>query len=197
MIEQRLEGHGPLAAAVMRLPQGGCRGWVRRCKRVREGRMSVATEGYCQARQKLSIPTVKQIMDDFFDCLRVVWREGWLGLGQPVFLLDGATLLLEHSDDLVRAYPPASNQRGASHWPTVRLVVAHDVESGLAVGPAWGGRQGSEGDQRTEADRSRPGTLAGGLNRAGRPEFRGLCGGLAGAAESAGRAVALEQRQRP
>ena len=144
MIEQRLERQGSLAAAVMRLRTGGCRGLMRRCKRVREGRISASTGGYCQARQKLSILTVKQIMDDFFERLETVLREGWLGLGKPIFLLDGTTLLLEHRDDLVRAYPPASNQRGASHWPTIRMVVAHDVESGLAVRPAWGAANGAK-----------------------------------------------------
>ena len=144
MISQRLESHGTLGAAVTRLRKGGCRGLLRRCKRVREKRISPATGGYCKARKKLSILTIKQIMDDFFERLQAVLREGWVGLGKPIFLLDGTTLLLEHSEDLVRAYPPASNQRGSSHWPTVRMVVAHDVESGLAVPPAWGPANGAK-----------------------------------------------------
>jgi putative transposase len=144
MIEQRLGSQGTLAAAVARLREDGCRGLLRRCKRVREGRISASTGGYCQARQKLSILTVKQIMDDVFERLQTVLREGWLGLGKPIFLLDGTTLLLQHGDDLVRSYPPASNQRGASHWPTVRMVVAHDVESGVAVRPAWGPANGAK-----------------------------------------------------
>jgi hypothetical protein len=141
MIEQRLEGHGTLAAAVARLRRWGL---LRRCKRVREGRISAATGGYCQARQKLSILTVKQIMDDLFERLQTALREGWSGLGKPIFLLDGTTLLLQHEDDLVRAYPPTSNQSGASHWPTIRMAVAHDVESGLAVRPAWGPGNGAK-----------------------------------------------------
>ena len=144
MMEQRLCSRGSLAAAVARLRRGGCRGLLRRCKRVREGRISASTGGYCQARQKLSILTIKQMMDDFFERLQAILREGWSGLGKPIFLLDGTTLLLQHRDDLLSAYPPASNQRGASHWPTVRMVVAHDVESGLAVRPVWGPANGAK-----------------------------------------------------
>ena len=54
--------------------------------------------------------------------------------------------LLQHTEELVRAYPPAQNRHGSSHWPVMRVVVAHDnalstlapVMSGLAVRPWWG-----------------------------------------------------------
>ena len=57
------------------------------------------------------------------------------GLNRPMFLLDGTTLLLPHSKDLGRAYPPPRTQHGASHWPVMRVLVAHEVVSGLAVRP--------------------------------------------------------------
>ena len=40
--------------------------------------------------------------------------------------------------ELVQAFPPASNQHGKSHWPVMRLVVLHDLETGLAERPYWG-----------------------------------------------------------
>ena len=55
-----------------------------------------------------------------------------------MFLIDGSTLLSQHSEDLARAYPPPRNQHGASHWPAIRVLVAHEVVSGLAVRPCWG-----------------------------------------------------------
>jgi putative transposase len=144
MIMQRLDSNSSLAAAVRQLRAGSCRSLLRRCKRVREGRISAATGGYCQARQKLSKRIASQIMDDFFQRLETILREGQPGLGRPVFLLDGTTLQLEHTPELKAAYPPASNQHGVSHWPTLRVAVAHDVESGLAVRPAWGPQTTSE-----------------------------------------------------
>jgi hypothetical protein len=55
-----------------------------------------------------------------------------------VFVLDGSSLELEHSRPLMRMYPPAQNQHGKSHWPVLRVVVLHDVETGLAQQPCWG-----------------------------------------------------------
>lgn len=144
MIAQRLHPSGSLAMAVSQLRAGGFQSLLQRCKRVREGRISPSTGGYCQARLKLAKLIVIQIMDDVFERLQSVLREGWPGLERPIFLLDGTTLLLEHRQDLLATYPPASNQRGASHWSTLRLVVAHDVESGLAVRPAWGAANGAK-----------------------------------------------------
>jgi putative transposase len=53
-------------------------------------------------------------------------------------LLDGSSLQLEHEPELVQAFPPASNQHGKSHWPVMRIVVLHDLETGLAERPYWG-----------------------------------------------------------
>jgi len=61
-----------------------------------------------------------------------------------VFLLDGSSLELEHCPELMRNYPPAQNQHGRSHWPVLRIVVAHDVETGMAQSPCWGPMYGSE-----------------------------------------------------
>ena len=55
-----------------------------------------------------------------------------------MFLLDGSSIQLPHTPELVREYPPHSNQFAVSHWPLMRVLVAHDVVSGLAVRPCWG-----------------------------------------------------------
>lgn len=144
MITQRLQAHGTLSTAVQQLRSSGYRSLLRRCKRVRERRISAATGGYCQARQKLSKLVAGQIVDDLFERLQGVLREGWSGLQRPLFVLDGSTLLLEHAEDLKTVYPPARNQHGRSHWPVLRMAVAHDVESGLAVRPCWGAAFGAE-----------------------------------------------------
>lgn len=144
MITQRLQSGGTLATAVQQLRSGGYRDLLTRCKRVRERRISAATGGYCQARQKLSKLVASQIVDDLFERLQAVLREGWPGLQRPLFLLDGTALLLEHSPELKTAYPPAKNQHGHSHWPVLRVAVAHDVESGLAVRPSWGAACGAQ-----------------------------------------------------
>jgi hypothetical protein len=138
MITQRLQPAGTLATAVQQLRAGTYGKLLNRCKRVREGKISAATGGYCQARRKLSKLVVSQIVDDLFERLQAVLREGWPSLERPLFLLDGSASLLEHNSELTAAYPPAKNQHGRSHWPVLRMVVAHDLDSGLAVRPCWG-----------------------------------------------------------
>lgn len=58
------------------------------------------------------------------------------GSPQPVFLLDGSSLELEHTVELAAAYPPAENQYGKAHWPILRIAVAHNLANGLASRPS-------------------------------------------------------------
>jgi hypothetical protein len=58
--------------------------------------------------------------------------------------LDGSSLQLEHEPELLQAFPPASNQHGSAHWPVLRLVVLHDLETGLAERPYWGPLNGRQ-----------------------------------------------------
>ena len=81
------------------------------CKRVREGRISLATGGYCQARQKLPGELVKTVSDELMERLREQLHEPIAGLDGPVLLLDRSSLLLEHCPELLQPYPPAPNQR--------------------------------------------------------------------------------------
>jgi len=51
----------------------------------------------------------------------------------------------EASPSLRKLYPPAENPaRGGAHWPVLRIVVLHDLETGLAEEPHWGPMYGNE-----------------------------------------------------
>jgi putative transposase len=143
MMAQHMLPNGTLATAVQQLRAGCFRTLLKRCKRVREKRISAGTGGYCRARCRLSKLVVRQIVDDLFERLQAVLREGWPELQRPIFLLDGSTLLLDHSSELTQLYPPTKNQHGRAHWPVLRVAVAHDVESGLAARPSWGAACGA------------------------------------------------------
>jgi hypothetical protein len=62
----------------------------------------------------------------------------------PVFLLDGSSVRAAHTPELCSTYPPGSNQHGESHWPLLRVVVAHDLHTGLAMRPEWGAMHGDQ-----------------------------------------------------
>jgi putative transposase len=143
MMAQHVQPYSTLVTAVQQLRAGCFRTLLKPCKRVREKRISAATGGYCRARHRLSKLVVRQIVDDLFERLQAVLREGWPELQRPIFLLDGSTLLLDHTTELTQLYPPSKNQHGRAHWPVLRVAVAHDVESGLAARPSWGAAGGA------------------------------------------------------
>jgi hypothetical protein len=144
MMVQRLQPNGTLASSVQQLVQGTANSLLGNCKRVREERISARTGGYCQARRKLPKLIVEQVTDEIVERLRDQLSEPFPGLDRPVLLLDGSSLQLEHNRELVGAYPPGHNQHGSSHWPVVRMVVFHDVGSGLAQRPWWGPMYGPQ-----------------------------------------------------
>jgi hypothetical protein len=140
---QRLHPKGTLAVAARELLTGGVRAHLRWPQRNKTRRLSANTSALSQARSKLPLEVVEQVSD---------WIFGFLNqqpktlpeLGRPMFLLDGSSVLLSHSKELVEAYPPARNQYGVSHWPVMRVVVAHDVVSGLATRPSLGPMYGPQ-----------------------------------------------------
>jgi hypothetical protein len=138
MMMQRLQPRGTLASSVAQLVEGRFDPLLSRCKRVRDNKIGLSTGGYCQARQRLPKLLVDRSMDELIERLRSRLLESGSQLQQRSYLLDGSSLQLEHEPELVKAFPPASNQHGKSHWPVLRLVVLHDLETGLAERPYWG-----------------------------------------------------------
>jgi len=139
MMLQRLQGRGTLASGVQLLLQGAAKPLLARCRRVRRRRISCRTGGYCQARQKLPIGWMRQVSQEIIERLREVLQPA----GEvPVLVVDGSTVELEHSRSLAQDYPPSKNQHGRGHWPVVRVVVMHEVHTGMAQQPCWGPANG-------------------------------------------------------
>jgi hypothetical protein len=139
MINQRLQAEGTLASSVEQLVQGRFDPLLSQCKRAREKNIGLSTGGYCGARQKLPKLLLSRSMDELVERLRSrLLESSGSPLSPRVYLLDGSSLQLEHEPELVRAFPPASNQNGNAHWPVMRIVVLHDLETGLAERPCWG-----------------------------------------------------------
>ena len=144
MIWQRLQSQRSLAAAVQSLLQGQAGVLLPPCKRVQQDKISAAPGGYCQARQKLPKRVATQVTDRIVEQLGQEMQEGWPGVHRPIFLIDGSSLPLSHSPELVQEFSPGHNQHGANHWPMMRIVVFHDVSSGLALRPSWGPMYGKQ-----------------------------------------------------
>lgn len=143
VVLQRLQG-GTLEAAVLELLRGlPASFWPRPCKRLLpapEGRkrLSGNTGAYNKARQELPTAIVEQSFDRVFEQLAEQATGLLAEVGRRAFLLDGTAVRLPDAGALREAYPPASNQHGESHWPLIRMLVAHDLHTGLAMRPEWG-----------------------------------------------------------
>ncbi len=149
LVVQRLHGGVSLEAAVLELLRGlPASFWPRPCKRLRDWREngktpSSHTGAYNQARQALPLSIVEKSCDHIFQ--QLVAQMGQRSEGAPrAFLLDGSSIRMAHSPELCKTYPPGSNQHGKSHWPLLRVVVAHDLHTGLAMRPQWGAMNGDQ-----------------------------------------------------
>jgi len=144
MMWQRLDEKGTLSTAVQQVIEGRPRALLPRHKRLVEKTVSSNTGGYSQARGRLDQKVAKEVAGRIFDYLMADAREALPGLGRQAFLLDGSSLDLPATAELLKAYPPAQNQYGTTHWPVVRIVVAHDLVSGIAMPPVWGPMYGDQ-----------------------------------------------------
>jgi hypothetical protein len=147
MLAQRLRGGASLETAVLELRSLPDSFWPRPCKRLREWReqgkaVSSHTGAYNQARQALPQLTVEKSCDRIFEQLAAKMDPA--GQDRRVFVFDGSSLRTAHTAELCEAYPPGSNQYGEGHWPVIRVVVAHDVHTGLAMRPQWGPMHGAD-----------------------------------------------------
>jgi len=149
LVAQRLHGGASLETAVLQLLRGlPASFWPRPCKRIRDWREggktpSSNTGAYNQARQALPLSIVEKSCDHIFQQL-VAQMSPPAAVDSPrAFLLDGSSIRMTHTPELCQSYPPGSNQHGESHWPLLRIVVAHDLQTGLAMRPEWGAMHGA------------------------------------------------------
>jgi hypothetical protein len=146
MIAQRLQGNGTLETAVLELLRGlPATFWPTPCKRLQTEKLDVSsnTGSYNNARQRLSITVVEQSFDRVFEQL-MAETAGCVAAQRRAFFLDGTTVRLPHTPALCEAYPPGHNQHGQLHWPLLRMVVAHDLYTGLGMRPEWGPMNGPQ-----------------------------------------------------
>ena len=141
MILQRLQPRGTLATGVEALLAGAADLLLSRCARAQQKRISRRTGGFSHARQRLPKLLCRQVATELVTRLREILDPG---ARRPSFVLDGSSLELEASLSLRKAYPPAENQHGRAHWPVLRIVVLHELETGLAEEPRWGPMYGAE-----------------------------------------------------
>ena len=144
MIIQRLQPEGSLESAVLELLGLPASLWPDPCGRLRPDAraMSTNTGAYNKARQKLPLKAVEEFSDNAFAQMTAGTNGSLPAIGRRAFVFDGTTVRTPHTKALQQLYPPTSNQEGESHWPLIRMLVAHDVATGLGMRPEWGAMNG-------------------------------------------------------
>ena len=143
MVFQRLHGNVSMERAVVNVVYGlPAEFWPRPCKLRREDRVSSNDGSYSAARQELPVRVVEQTAGQVLEGLLAQTGGAALVFGRRAFFVDGTSIRTPHRPGLKQEFPPGSNQHGESHWPVVKLLVAHDLETGLAMHPVWGAMSG-------------------------------------------------------
>src|SRR5437868_3473775 len=108
MLLQRLSERGTQQEAVQALVSGRLNGLLSNGKRVQDGRISANTGGYARACGRISAGTVERVCDQTLaELSRQIEPEAkW---GRPVMLLDGSSVRLEHTADILKAFPASRN----------------------------------------------------------------------------------------
>jgi putative transposase len=134
MVSQRLDPKATLSTAVQQIVQRWPSDLLSDHKRLREGTVSCHTGAYSDARQAMPLLVAEAVADRVLDYLLQGCRQALPGWSRRAFILDGSSLEMPHTAELVEAYPPHPK----SHWPVLRLLVAQDLTTGLAERPCWG-----------------------------------------------------------
>ena len=141
MMWQRLNNPLSLTAAVQQVVQGALGNLTPADKRIAEKRVSGNNGALCRARKRLPLQAAEAVCDEVFGNLMKAAQDNG-SLRSRLFLLDGSSLRLQHTAALKNAYPLSSNPNGEAHWPVIRVLMAHQLASGLAVRPCWGPMHG-------------------------------------------------------
>jgi hypothetical protein len=165
ILQHLLQGKATLSGAVQQVLSGRLQGLLPRHKRIEEETLSGNTGAYSRARSRLPQAVAEMAADQVVEYLLAEHPEALPGLGLQAHLVDGSSVGMAHTEELLEAYPPARGRHGESHWPVMRVVVAHDLVSGIALRPAWGPMYGEHAVSEqalAEAiiDRLPPGSIA-------------------------------------
>jgi hypothetical protein len=136
MLLQRMNDRGSQQVVVEQMVAGKWDGWLPDCKRVRAGKISLNTGAYARACGRASLEVLEKVCDQLLAELskRIEPNPEWK---TPLLLLDGSSLQLEHTPGLLEDFPAGHNQHGEGHWGIVKWVALHDLQTGIALRPAW------------------------------------------------------------
>jgi len=104
--------------------------------------VSTNTGGYCQARQRLPLKMIAEMVRSTGELMNNQPIEKWLWRGRRVQLIDGTTLTLPDTEANQEQYPQQSNQKPGLGFPICRLVGIISLSTGAILNASMGRYQG-------------------------------------------------------
>lgn len=146
IIFQRLSADRTLETAVTEL-QGGVSGRLlkraNRSSRAHKKSISSGTGALSQARSRLPELVVEEIADRIEGAICSRQKEQTFE-GRKVFVVDGTTVRLSHTEANIASYPQHKNQHQKAHFPLLKVLVATDAVTGVCTRPAMGPTNGKD-----------------------------------------------------
>lgn len=145
----------------------GCRWAVGRliAHRLSQGQSpcSAETGAYCRARKRLPERLFSEVARKTGQELDANARESWLWKGRPVYIFDGATVMMPDTQENQKAYPQNVAQKLGLGFPIARVAAIFSLSCGavidLAISRYAGKGQGESTLFRALGDVFRPGDL--------------------------------------
>ena len=150
LIYQRLNFDSTQAAVMRNLRDGGADRLGRRGGKLSKRIRSADTSAYNQARQRMPLELLEGALNHLREVLLNLVSSKPTPTSKPGpsertrQLVDGSTLSMLATPELVKAFPPARNQNGASDWCLMRIVVGFCTRSGAILSAIQGAVQMSE-----------------------------------------------------
>jgi len=144
MISERARGRQSLSEALSSLGEGEGERIREKNKRSEKEVFSQNTGGLCRARERLSLKTVREVSRYLSEYLIRQSSEEYRWRDRMVVLIDGTTMVLNHTEEILKEYLPIKNQHKRVHNPQLLCLCAVELFTGVALTPQFAPYRGEK-----------------------------------------------------
>ena len=141
MIFQRLSPKHTLNAALQEVLLGKPKELLSHLNWVRSPELSSSTAAYSKARSRISVDLLKALVEHLIHRIIEHFSRWSKWHNRRVFLVDGTTIRLQHTKEIIKEFGLPKNHLGEGYWPIMLVVLVHDLITGIALPPAFGASQ--------------------------------------------------------
>lgn len=133
LIFQRLNGNHSCDAVVSKLHEGGFDSIEEQGHKalLSQRCLSESTAGYCKARKRLPVEVLEQALSQTVAYTQSIPTRTLNWLDRMVYLLDGSTLLLRPTPELVKQYGQHKTDKKLSYWVVMRVACLFCLQNGI------------------------------------------------------------------